>query len=113
VDELQMTPNDARGDFLARATVWLVVLVIVFVFALVFMSAFGLKADPSLMTLVGQVVATTLGFGVTLWGFQWGSSKGSQAKDALVAAMSPPTQTPPAIPTVPGPATALVIQPTT
>lgn len=91
-----MTPtSDPRGDFLAKATVGIVVLIIVLVFALVFLSEFGFKVDTSLMTLVGQVVATALAFGTAVWAFQFGSSKGSQDKDAVIA-NSTPIVTPPA-----------------
>lgn len=95
--------SDPVNMYLVKATVRLVALIIVLVFALVFISAFGFKVDTSLMTLVGQVVATTLGLGVAVWAYQYGSSKGSQAKDAIIAAQPSPTQ--------PGPAAGIVIVP--
>lgn len=84
---------DPRGDFLAKATVALIFSIIGFVLILVILSAFGLKPDPGLITIVVQVVSTVLGLGITLWGFQYGSSKGSQAKDAQIAALTPPPTT--------------------
>jgi len=89
-----VTPSDWRGDFLAKATVGLIALVVVLVFLLAFLSAFGLKPDASFETVVIQVITTVLGFGGILWGFQFGSSKGSQAKDAQIAALTPPSSNP-------------------
>lgn len=104
------SPPDPRGDLLVKATIGIVVLIIVLVFALVFMSMFGLKADQSLMTLVGQVVATTLGLGGAVWAWQFASSKGSADKTAALA-NSTPIIVPPTVPApvVPGPAVAAVI----
>lgn len=90
-----MDSAPASDSFLVKATVQIITLVILLVFALIFLSAFGYKVDSSLMTLLGQVVGTSLGLGVTVWAFYYSSSKGSQAKDALIAAMTPPVSDPP------------------
>lgn len=95
-------PNDRRGDYLAYASVLLLFYVITLIFAVV---ALGLKIDPVELTLVSMVVSAVVGAVGTILAFQFGSSKGSQAKDALLTPTPPPgaTPTPASDPTIQGP----------
>lgn len=80
-------PNDKRGDIIAYGVLALVGLVIVLVFLVVLV---GIKIDPVELTLLTLVVGAPITALGVLTGFQFGSSKGSQAKDAQIAALTPP-----------------------
>lgn len=87
-------PADDNGKFLERAAVYMVVLVIVLIFTLVILSGFGLKFDTTLIAFVSSVLLLVGGFAGTVFGWRFGSSKGSQDKNATIASLSvlPPTQ---------------------
>jgi tetrahydromethanopterin S-methyltransferase subunit E len=82
------TPSaDKRGDIIAFGVLALVALVIVLVFLVVIM---GVKVDPVELTLLTLVVGAPITALGVITGFQFGSSKGSQVKDAQIAALTPP-----------------------
>lgn len=86
-------PNDRRGDIIVYGVLALVALVIVLVFLIVIL---GIKIDPVELTILTLVVGAPITALGVITGFQFGSSKGSQAKDAQIAAMTPPVPTIPA-----------------
>lgn len=58
------------------------------------------KENLQLFTALAMLIAGAVG---TFVGYRWGSSKGSQAKDATIAAMASPTDpTPPPLAARPG-----------
>lgn len=85
-------------------TVLLVFLCLICGFALVVMSAIGYKPDPAILTPFMTIIAGCMGFGGMMWGFYYGSSKGSADKNAQIATLI--TQPPPQ-----NGATGLVITP--
>lgn len=97
-------PTDKRGDIIAYGVLALVALVIVLVFIVIVL---GIKVDPIELTLMTMVVGAPITALGVITGFQFGSSKGGQAKDSVIAAQLPPVPPPPPAP--PGPAAALVV----
>ena|ERR1700754_658925 len=80
------TNNDRRGDILAYASVGMLFYIVTLIFIVV---AMKIEISAVMMTLVSVVVtAVTTGAALVL-NFQFGSSKGSQAKDAQIAALTP------------------------
>lgn len=82
------TTPDRRGDIIAFGVLGLVALVIVLVFLVVIL---GIKVDPVELTLLTLVVGAPITALGVITGFQFGSSKGSQTKDAQIAALTPTT----------------------
>lgn len=89
--------RDQRGDILAYAAVGLVSLVIIFSFVMVML---GKTPNATMTTLVVQIVTGVFSFAAIVYGFQFGSSQGSQDKNATIA-NSAPVAVPPADPTKP------------
>ena len=87
-------PSDAdrRGDILAFGALGLLALVIFLGFGLVIFKA---QIDGATGTLITEIVAAVISIATVVYSFQFGSSKGSQDKNAQIAALTPPP-TPPA-----------------
>lgn len=77
---------DRRGDIIAFGVMALVALVIILVFLVVIL---GIKVDPIELTLLTLVVGAPITALGVITGFQFGSSKGSQDKNATIAAQTP------------------------
>lgn len=104
MNDTPTTDHRDRIEFLlAASAVALVALLILLIFALVF---FKITPDSTEIGMLMAVITPTVGLAIAVYGFFYGSSKGSQAKDATIAGQVPPTV--PA-PVVPGPAVAAVI----
>lgn len=85
---------DKRGDTLAYGALGLMFYVVTLVFVVVIA---GVKIDPVSLTLATMVVTAVIATAGAVYSFQYGSSKGSQVKDAAIAA-APTPATPPTTP---------------
>lgn len=105
MNDTTATKNDRLAFYLAMGFLGLTFYVVTLVFVIV---ALKIEISAVMMALVTMVVGSvTTGIGVIL-NWMFGSSRGSQVKDATIAALTPP----PAPTPTSGPASALTIQPT-
>lgn len=75
--------RDRRGDVLAYAAIgfmFFIVIVLIFV-----------HMDQFLHDILLVIIGAMVGIAKDVYGFQFGSSQGSQAKDAIIAAQTAPT----------------------
>ena len=89
--QVEACKRDHRGDVLAYGMLILLAYVVTLIFAVVILQ---IKIDPVVLTLVSvAVTCVTSGVGIVL-GFQFGSSQGSQDKNATLAAATTQGPTP-------------------
>jgi hypothetical protein len=81
---------DRRGDLIAYAAIGMLFYIVTLIFVAVILK---IEVSPVMMTLVSVVVTAVTAGAATVINFQFGSSKGSQAKDAQIAALTPPSST--------------------
>ena len=83
-----------RGQFFEYA----ILVVLLTLFAAILMSLVAYKPAPEVITLIGGWGGTVLAMIGMIVSFQFGSSKGSQIKDQLMASDKNPPPAPPAQP---------------
>lgn len=78
--------NDKRGDIIAYAAMAMLFYIVTLIFIVVVLK---IEVSPVMMTLVSVVVTAVTAGAATVLNFQFGSSKGSQDKNATIAAQTP------------------------